>query len=103
MTTHAIHIEVAVALQRIQSLLELVLEEGITVGAALERSGVYEQYPEDGLRTLAVGIWGQPVDRDRIVRNGDRIELYRELEIDPRDARRHLAESGRTMGKIAEE
>ena len=40
---------------------------------------------------LAVGIWGKPVSRDSTVNAGDRIELYRPLDIDPREARRQRA------------
>ncbi|MDH3334917.1 MAG: RnfH family protein [Gammaproteobacteria bacterium] len=37
---------------------------------------------------LQTGLWGQPVDRDRLVKDGDRVELFRPLEMDPREARR---------------
>ena len=99
-TENEIVIEIAVALASTQALIEITLAEGSSVGAALELSGIYERFADQGLRTLAVGIWGQLVEHDRIVKNGDRIELYRRLEIDPREARRRLAESGRTMGRM---
>lgn len=102
-TGDEIAVEIAIALANVQELVEITLEEGTTVSAALEKSRIYERFPNDGLRSLAVGIWGQLVDPDRIVKAGDRIELYRPLEIDPRDARRRLAESGRTMGQSSQD
>jgi hypothetical protein len=98
-----IAVEIAVALADTQVLIEITVDEGTNVGAALERSGVYDRFADDGLRTLAVGIWGQLVEHGRILKNGDRIEFYRQLEIDPRDARRRLAESGLTMGQSSKE
>ena len=98
-TENVIAVEIAIALTTIQELVEIKVDKGTTVRDALEQSGIYERFVKDELRKLAVGIWGQLVDPDRVVKNGDRIELYRQLEIDPRDARRRLAESGRTMGR----
>jgi putative ubiquitin-RnfH superfamily antitoxin RatB of RatAB toxin-antitoxin module len=92
-------VEIAVALADVQELITLTLDPGTTVTSALEQSGIYDRFAGAGLRSLPVGIWGRLVDHDRIVKNGDRIELYRPLQIDPREARRRLAESGRTMGR----
>ncbi|RLA27619.1 MAG: hypothetical protein DRQ63_05505, partial [Gammaproteobacteria bacterium] len=46
-----------------------------------------------------VGIWGRAVQEDQSLREGDRIEIYRSLLIDPRAARRQLAEHGGFMGR----
>jgi putative ubiquitin-RnfH superfamily antitoxin RatB of RatAB toxin-antitoxin module len=50
---------------------------------------------------MQAGIWGRPVERDQAVSDGDRVELYRPLNMDPREARRRLAAAGRTMGSTA--
>lgn len=92
-------VEIVFAAPDTQSLLELKLNAGTTVKQALELSGIYEKFGNVDMTNMPVGIWGQLVGRDRIVENGDRIELYRPLEIDPREARRRLAESGRTMSQ----
>jgi putative ubiquitin-RnfH superfamily antitoxin RatB of RatAB toxin-antitoxin module len=92
-------VEIAVALSDVQELITLTLDPGTTVTSAIEQSGIYDRFAGAGLRSLPAGIWGRLVDHDRIVKNGDRIELYRPLQIDPREARRRLAESGRTMGR----
>jgi putative ubiquitin-RnfH superfamily antitoxin RatB of RatAB toxin-antitoxin module len=93
------HVEIVFAAPDTQLLLELKLNAGTTVERALELSGIYEKFGNVDMTKLPVGIWGKLVGRDRIVENGDRIELYRELEIDPREARRRLAESGHTMSQ----
>jgi putative ubiquitin-RnfH superfamily antitoxin RatB of RatAB toxin-antitoxin module len=83
-----LRVEVVYALPADQLLIELELEEGATVGAAIERSGILNRFP--GLRVMAgqVGVFGRPVALDARVRDGDRVEIYRPLIADPRDARR---------------
>jgi len=60
-------------------------------------------FPDQRLESAAVGVWGRPVDRSHIAYDGDRIEIYRPLLLDPRDARRLLAEQGRTMNQGPED
>lgn len=69
--------------------LELSLPTGATVGEALSQSKIYELHPET--KSLAVGIYAQLVTEDRVLRDGDRIELYRPLLIDPKEKRRQVA------------
>lgn len=97
--TELLKIEVVFALRDRQELKTLAVAKGTTIAAALERSKLYDEFPGEGLQALPVGIWGRPADRADLVRDGDRIELYRPLAMDPRDARRMLAESGRTMNQ----
>ena len=52
------------------------------------RSGLARQFPDIDFDTLQTGVWGKPMARNHVVREGDRVELYRPLEMDPRDARR---------------
>ena len=81
-----------------QELLEISVADGATVAAAIEESGIAARFPEHEVRSLTVGIWGRIVQRDQPLSDGDRIEIYRELKIDPRDARRRLAAQGKVMG-----
>ena len=90
-------VEVVFALARRQALVAVTLAEGATVADAIEASGLAAKFPEEQLDGLPTGIWGRPAGRDSVVRDGDRVEIYRSLEIDPREARRQLAEAGRTM------
>lgn len=81
-------IEVVFALPDRQVLLTPDVPESATVADAIALSGIARHFPECNLDALQAGIWGHPVDRDCAVRQGDRVELYRALEMDPREARR---------------
>ena len=81
-------VEVVFALPERQVLLTVNLKDGATVADALEASRIARQFPDEDLDALQTGLWGQPVDRDRPVKDGDRVELFRPLEMDPREARR---------------
>ena len=92
-----LHVEVAIAWPEKQLLIEVAMPEGSTVLDAINATSIGEQFPDVSLDEMPVGVWGQLVERNRQLRDGDRVEIYRELKLDPRDARRQLAESGRTM------
>jgi putative ubiquitin-RnfH superfamily antitoxin RatB of RatAB toxin-antitoxin module len=81
-------VEIVFALPERQVLEALDLEDGATVAEAIARSGIERSFPGVVLSELQVGIWGRAVDRGRVLRDGDRVEIYRPLEIDPREARR---------------
>ena len=84
----SIDVEVVFALAEDQGLLSVSLPEGATIADAVTLSGIAEKFPDEDLDALQTGLWGQPVDRDRLVKDGDRVELFRPLEMDPREARR---------------
>lgn len=65
------------------------LVPGMTVRAALSASTLYSQYPE--AQTATMGIFSQAVTLDALLKEGDRLELYRPLQRDPKDKRRLLA------------
>jgi len=81
-------VEVAFALAKEQFLESVIVPDGATVADAIRRSGLARQFPGIEFDELQAGIWGKPVDRARTLRAGERVELYRPLEIDPREARR---------------
>lgn len=93
-----IRVEVVFATASRQRLLAITLPSGSTVSDAIATSGIARHFPEDRLDGLQAGVWGQCVDRKHVLSDGDRVELYRPLAMDPREARRQLALSGRTMG-----
>jgi len=83
-----IHVEVAQSLGARQTrLLALTLPAGSTVADALRASKWLDDVVEPALLP-AVGIWGRQVPLDQSLREGDRIELYRPLQVDPKEARR---------------
>ena len=81
-------VEVVFALAERQELLVVELPAGATVAAAIEKSGLARLFPDTEFDTLQAGVWGKPAARDHVVKEGDRVEIYRPLEMDPRDARR---------------
>lgn len=81
-------VEVVFALAEKQELSVVEVSDGSTVFEVIEKSRLSRQFPDVSFSELQAGVWGKPVDRDHIVREGDRVELYRPLDMDPRDARR---------------
>jgi uncharacterized protein len=66
----------------------LELPAGCTVGDAVAASGLDSVAPELGPGTASVGIWGRQCGWDQLLREGDRVEIYRALAVDPKVARR---------------
>ena len=94
-----LHVEVAYALPEEQVLVALEVEEGTTVRDVIERSGIPARFPQARVAGETVGIFGRPVALDAAVREGDRVEIYRPLMADPRQARRERAKRpGKTAG-----
>jgi hypothetical protein len=88
-TARAPGVEVAYALPERQRVVRLDLpEEGLTAGEAFERSGLRQEFPELQDQAPALGIHGVHCAADQILRDGDRVEVYRPLRSDPRVRRR---------------
>lgn len=92
-----IRVEVVFALPARQILRTVSLSDTATVADAIEAAGLAAEFPDEPIEALPVGIWGKVVPREQRVVDGDRVELYRPLELDPRELRRKLAAAGRTM------
>lgn len=71
-----------------QLLRAVEVPAGSTVQQALLISGVGNEFPELDLTQCPVGIFGKAVSQERIVEQGDRIEIYRPLLADPKEIRR---------------
>lgn len=72
-------------------LRPMQVEAGTTIGEAIERSGVLEAFPDINLSTQPVGIYARKKTLDTVLRERDRIEIYRPLVADPKDSRRKRA------------
>ena len=95
-----IRVEVAYALPQQQELIELRLEEGATVRNAVEASGVLLKYPDIELdKRNKLGIFGKLAKADTVLRDRDRVEIYRPLVADPKAVRKKRAEEGKVMKK----
>ncbi|HUO81626.1 MAG TPA: RnfH family protein [Gammaproteobacteria bacterium] len=93
-----IDVEVAWATRGRQVLLGIRLPAGATALEAVRQSGILERCPDIDAGHLELGIFGVPVAHDETLSAGDRVEIYRPLEQDPREARRQLAALGLTIG-----
>lgn len=67
---------------------ELSMPAGATVLQALRMSGLLLRYPGVDLASQKTGVWGKLRGLDDALREGDRVELYRPLQVDPKEARR---------------
>ncbi|HET9114232.1 MAG TPA: RnfH family protein [Burkholderiales bacterium] len=94
-----VKIEVAYARPETQLILTLYGEEGMTVAQAIEASGIQQKFPEIDLKQNKVGIFGKLVKPDTVLRDKDRVEIYRKLLADPKEVRRQRAEEGKVMKK----
>ncbi|MDR2874753.1 MAG: RnfH family protein [Methylobacillus sp.] len=94
-----IHVEVAYALPAQQLILELKVPEGATAGQAVQKSGILAKFPEIDLAQNKLGIFGKLVKADTVLREKDRVEIYRPLIADPKEVRRQRAAEGKVMKK----
>ena len=95
MKTPAIRVEVAYAGPGRAILKTLNLAPGSTIGEAIRACGLLAECPEINLERNRVGIFGRLARLDAPLRNGDRVEIYRPLIADPKEARRRRAASGK--------
>jgi putative ubiquitin-RnfH superfamily antitoxin RatB of RatAB toxin-antitoxin module len=68
--------------------VQLSLAAGVTVWAAVQASGVLAHFPALDLAQAGVGVWGQSARPEQVLRDLDRVEIYRPLLVDPKVARR---------------
>jgi len=94
-----IMIEVAYALPDKQIIIPVLVSEGISVKQAIELSGILTKFEGIDLSSNLVGIFGKLTTLDKILRNLDRIEIYRPLAADPKEIRRKRVAEGRGMKK----
>jgi putative ubiquitin-RnfH superfamily antitoxin RatB of RatAB toxin-antitoxin module len=80
---------VVVALPEAQDVVGLELGEGATVAQALDAAQVSRRYP--GLALDQLGVWGRPCDPDTVLREADRVEVYRPIAADAKKLRRARA------------
>jgi len=86
-----ITIELIYALPQKQQLFEIQVESKTTVSEAIEISGILQQYLEIDLVNNKVGIFGKACQLTDSLCDGDRIEIYRPLIADPKEARKKRA------------
>jgi putative ubiquitin-RnfH superfamily antitoxin RatB of RatAB toxin-antitoxin module len=87
-----LRIEVVYALRNRQTLLAFEVAEGTTVRLAVQRSGILQRYPDIDLASGDFGVFGKVVPPATVLRDGDRVEIYRPLIANPKQARRVRAQ-----------
>lgn len=100
-----IDVEVAYALPEKQKIIALLVEPGTTAQQAVERSGIQNYFPDIDMQNLKLGIFGESLGNkgqdtaaSHLLHKGDRVEIYRPLICDPKDARRKRAEKNADAG-----
>ena len=88
-------IEVAYALPAEQVIVEVQVPGDCTIREAIQRSGLLAQYPDIDLEANRVGIFGKLAKLDDPLHAGDRVEIYRVLIADPKEARKRRAAQGK--------
>lgn len=90
-----IRIEVAYATPVRQVVKTLTLPRGSRVETAVRASGLLEEFSEIDLAKNRVGVFGEPTRLDAVLQGGERVEIYRPLVADPKEARRRRARARR--------
>ena len=87
----SLRVEVAHALPEKQVILELQVAEGASVLEAAQQSGVTGQFQDIDLDNAKFGIFGKVVSPKQVLREGERVEIYRPLIADPKEVRKARA------------
>jgi len=87
----SLRVEVVYAVPGYADTVALTLAAGATALDALQASGLLERHPEIDLERHRIGICGEVVESDARLRDGDRVEVYRPLVVQAKEARRRRA------------
>jgi len=99
MNAEKIKIELVYALPTEQTLLRFEVPAGTSLIEGVRLSGILNKHPEIDLEKGKFGIFGKLSKADAVLREKDRIEIYRPLIADPKEVRRKRAEEGKVMKK----
>ncbi|MFK8029411.1 MAG: RnfH family protein [Gammaproteobacteria bacterium] len=91
--------EVAFATPQRQLLLTLSVPSGTTALGVVGLSSLATEFPDYSFEAPLLGVFAQRVEHDYVVKEGDRVEVYRPLTADPKEVRRQLAAAGLSMGQ----
>ena len=94
-----IRVEIVYALPHEQTLIALHIPQGSTLEQVANLSGMLKKHPEIDLATAKVGVWNKSSELGTVLRDKDRVEIYRPLIADPKEVRRKRAEEDKVMKK----
>ena len=101
MNAERMRVEVAYAKPEEQVILSLEVDPASTVEEIIRGSGIVERFPEIDLAAAKVGVFGKLTQLKATINPGDRVEIYRPLIADPKEARKKRAAEGKVMRKGA--
>ncbi|WLE59804.1 RnfH family protein [Burkholderia plantarii] len=93
-------VQVCYALPAQQTLIDLAVPENSTVREAIEASGIVARHPEIDVSVAKTGVFGKLAPLDTVLRDGDRVEIYRPLVVDPKAARQRRVDKTRREGSV---
>lgn len=97
--TASIRVQVIYALPERQDMVTIELPEGATTLQAVEASGLLQKHPDIDLARNKLGVFAKLVKTDQVLRDRDRVEIYRALIADPKEVRRQRAAEGKVLKK----
>jgi putative ubiquitin-RnfH superfamily antitoxin RatB of RatAB toxin-antitoxin module len=98
-----IRVEVVYPLPHKQEIIQVKLPQSATVRQAIEASGLLQKYPEIDLTKNKLGVFAKSAKPDAVLRDQDRVEIYRPLIADPKEVRKQRAAEGKVTKKGAGE
>ncbi|PID45853.1 MAG: RnfH family protein [Proteobacteria bacterium] len=94
-----VNVELVYALPEQQTLLSFTVPKGTTLAQGITLSMIQDHYPDLDVASLKAGLFGKIAPGTQVLRDKDRIELYRPLIADPKEVRKQRAEAGKKMKK----
>ena len=91
--------EVIYALPEEQILFTAEFAEEATARDVILQSGILEEYNELDIESMDIGLFGKAIKMDQMIRDKDRIEIYRPLIADPKEVRKRKAAEGKRLKK----
>lgn len=92
-------VEIAYAKPEVQIIVPVKVPLGTTADQAIQLSGILEDFPDIDLAKNKIGIFSKLVTGDKVLRDKDRVEIYRPLIADPKQVRKQRAAEGKAMKK----
>jgi putative ubiquitin-RnfH superfamily antitoxin RatB of RatAB toxin-antitoxin module len=92
-------VEIAYAKPDVQVIIPLFVDKGTTLEQAIQQSGILNDFSEIDLNKNKVGIFSKIAKKDTVLREKDRVEIYRPLIADPKEVRKQRAAEGKAMKK----
>ena len=89
--SNSIEVEVAYALPEKQAIIKVQVAEGTTALEAAQQSGITERFEGIALDNAKLGIFGKVASPKQVLQAGDRVEIYRPLQADPKEVRKERA------------